>query len=51
VYTFNKAFAIKNNSVITGYVAVIYFNDKPVGLRFDASGNFVEFWSKEKKVI
>ena len=38
---FHRAFALKNSSgTVTGYVAVIYFNDKPVGLQFDSDGNF-----------
>ena len=48
-YTFYKAFALKNNAVITGYAAVIYFNDKPVGLQFDANGNFVKVLEQREK--
>ncbi|HVZ95530.1 MAG TPA: hypothetical protein VG847_01545 [Chitinophagaceae bacterium] len=41
-YTFQKAFAQKDSSgTITGYVVIIDFNGKPVGLKFDASGNFI----------
>ncbi len=41
-YTFQKAFVQKDSSGnVTGYVVVINFNGKPVGLKFDASGNFV----------
>lgn len=40
-YTFHKAFAVKDSAdAITGYVVVIYFEDKPVGLQFDSEGNF-----------
>ncbi len=40
-YIFDKGFEIKNNSgTIGGYVVIISFNGKPVGLAFDASGNF-----------
>lgn len=40
-YVFGKAFEIVNNAgTIGGYVVIISFNGKPVGLLFDASGNF-----------
>lgn len=42
-YTFSKAFALKNSSsLVTGYVVVIYYNDNPVGVQFDAAGTFVK---------
>lgn len=48
--TFAKAFVIKNRSAaITGYVAVIYYNDKPVGLEFDSAGNFVKVLEQREK--
>src|SRR5215213_2266340 len=48
--TFAKAFAIKNSSAaVTGYVAVIYYNDKPVGLEFDSAGNFVKVLEQREK--
>lgn len=41
-YTAIKAFSIKNElGVTTGYVAIIQYNGSPVGIKFDASGNFV----------
>lgn len=41
-YTFQKAYTVKDSSGnITGYVAIIQYNGNPVGLKFDASGNFV----------
>lgn len=42
-YTFVEAFSVVNNrtAAIKGYVAIIVFNNKPVGLLFDASGNFI----------
>jgi len=41
-YTFEKAYADKDASGnITGYVVIIQFNGNPVGLKFDASGNFI----------
>lgn len=42
-YAFIKAFTVKDNSgTIKGYVVVIRYNGKPVGLKFDASGNFIK---------
>jgi hypothetical protein len=42
-YTFQKAFSIKDmNGNANGYVVVIQYNSKPVGLKFDASGNFTK---------
>lgn len=41
-YTFAKAFAVVNTSGQTAaYVAIIYFNDKPVAILFDTAGDFV----------
>jgi len=41
-YTVQKAYAQKDSSGnVTGYVVIINYNGKPVGLKFDASGNFV----------
>ncbi|HEY4966021.1 MAG TPA: hypothetical protein VII28_06465 [Puia sp.] len=40
-YVFEKAYEIKDSAAtIGGYVVIISFNSKPVGLLFDASGNF-----------
>lgn len=42
-YTFQKAFSVKDASgTAQGYVAVIVFNGNPVGLKFDATGAFVQ---------
>lgn len=42
-FTALKAYEIKDSSgTVTGYVAIIQFNGNPVGLKFDASGNFVK---------
>lgn len=47
---FAKAFALKNvSSTLTGYVVVIYYNNKPVGLQFDSSGNFVKVLEQREK--
>ncbi|HEX2532348.1 MAG TPA: PepSY-like domain-containing protein [Chitinophagaceae bacterium] len=49
-YTFHKAFAVKDaNGTVTGYVAVIYFNDKPVGVQFDAAGAFQRVLEQREK--
>jgi hypothetical protein len=41
-YTFNKAFSVSDSTgAVTGYVAVIYFEDKPVGVAFDNEGAFL----------
>lgn len=41
-YTFQKAFKISTSAgAVDSYVVVINFNGKPIGLKFDASGNFV----------
>lgn len=48
--TFSKAFALKNSSsTVAGYVVVIYYNDKPVGLLFDSTGNFVKVLEQREK--
>jgi hypothetical protein len=48
--TFKKAFALKNSaSSVIGYVVVIYYNDKPVGLQFDSAGNFVKVLEQREK--
>jgi hypothetical protein len=40
-YNFLKGFVIKDSAgTVGGYVVIISFNGKPVGLLFDASGNF-----------
>ncbi len=42
-YTFQKAFTIKDAAAtLQGYVVIIQFNGNPVGLKFDASGAFVQ---------
>jgi hypothetical protein len=49
-YTFKKAFAKKDNTgTVTGYVVVIFYNDKPVGIQFDASGNFVRVLEQRER--
>ena len=42
-YTFQKAYTDKDSSGnISGYAVIIQFNGNPVGLKFDASGNFIK---------
>jgi hypothetical protein len=42
-YTFTKAFKISDASgTLKGYVTIISYNGNPVGIAFDASGNFVK---------
>jgi hypothetical protein len=49
-YTFNRAFVTKDAGGNTsGYIVVVFYNDKPVGLRFDASGNFVSVLEQREK--
>lgn len=50
-YTFAKAFSVTNSSTSTidAYVVVIFYNDKPVGLLFDSSGNFVKVLEQREK--
>jgi hypothetical protein len=49
-YVFHKAFVLTNSSsVTTGYLVVIYFNDKPVGLKFDAAGAFVKVLEQRER--
>ncbi len=49
-YVLNKAFAIHNSAAaITGYVAVVYYNDKPVGIEFDSAGNFLRVLEQREK--
>ena len=49
-FTFSKAFAVQNSSGQTAaYVAIIYFNDKPVAILFDSNGNFVRVLEQRDK--
>ena len=41
-YTFAKAFSVSDTAgTITGYVAVIHFEDQPIGIEFSSGGEFV----------
>ncbi|MES2881916.1 MAG: hypothetical protein V4676_07205, partial [Bacteroidota bacterium] len=47
---FSKAFVVKNSSsAITGYVAIVYYSDNPVGLLFDNTGAFVRVLEQREK--
>lgn len=49
-YTFKKAFAVKDTSgTINGYVVIISYNGKPVGLQFTADGTFVKVLEQREK--
>jgi hypothetical protein len=49
-YTFEKAFTEQDTSGnISGYVVIILFNGNPVGLKFDASGNFANVLEQRDK--
>ncbi|MES2331779.1 MAG: hypothetical protein V4539_19385 [Bacteroidota bacterium] len=49
-YTFTKAFAIKDTTgAVKGYVVIISFNGKPVGLEFKADGTFVKVLEQREK--
>jgi hypothetical protein len=49
-YTFTKAFAVKDTTgTVKGYVVIISFNGKPVGLEFKADGTFVKVLEQREK--
>lgn len=49
-YTFNKAFAVKDTTgSVKGYVVIINYNGKPVGLLFKADGTFVKVLEQREK--
>lgn len=49
-YVYHKGFSTKDSAgAITGYGVIIYYNDKPVGLQFDASGAFVKVLEQRDK--
>jgi hypothetical protein len=48
-YTIKKALATKDSAdVVTGYVVIIYVDDSPVGLKFDADGSFEELLEHDR---
>jgi hypothetical protein len=49
-YAFTKAFAVKDTAgTVKGYVVIISFNGKPVGLEFKADGTFVKVLEQREK--
>lgn len=49
-YLFHKAFAIKDSAgTVSGYAVIVYYNDKPVGLKFDAAGAFVKVLEQRER--
>lgn len=49
-YSFVKAFAVKDASgAVKGYVVIINFNGKPVGLEFKTDGTFVKVLEQREK--
>ena len=49
-YTFRKAYVIKTlDGTVKGYVAIIYYNDKPVGVLFDSNGTFVRILEQRER--
>ncbi|MBC7916065.1 MAG: PepSY-like domain-containing protein [Pyrinomonadaceae bacterium] len=48
-FTHVKAFKIKKSGTIEGYIVVIKFNDKPVGLLFNANGDFVKIFEQRER--
>jgi hypothetical protein len=48
--TFNKAFAVKDTTgAAKGYVVIINYNGKPVGLEFKADGTFVKVLEQRER--
>jgi hypothetical protein len=48
--TFTKAFAVKDTTgAVKGYVVIINYNGKPVGLEFKADGTFVKVLEQREK--
>lgn len=49
-YTFLKAFAVKDTTgTVKGYVVIIRYNGKPVGLQFNADGTFVKVLEQRER--
>ena len=48
-YSHLKAFKVKKNSTLEGYVVVIKLNAKPIGLKFDANGTFIKVCEQREK--
>jgi hypothetical protein len=49
-YTFQKAFKVTDKvGAVTGYVVAINYSSKPVGLKFDANGVFVQVLEQRER--
>ena len=49
-YTFLKAYAVKDTTgAVKGYVVIVNYNGKPVGLLFNADGSFVKVLEQREK--
>lgn len=49
-YTFKKAFAVKDTTgTVKGYVVIVNYNGKPVGLEFKADGTFVKVLEQRER--
>lgn len=48
-FTHLKAFKINKSTNLEGYIVVIKYNNKPVGLLFDAKGNFIRVFEQRER--
>jgi hypothetical protein len=51
-YTLHKAYAVSkggNDNSLKGYIVIIYYNNKPVALRFNADGSFKKVLEQREK--
>lgn len=48
-YTHLKAFKVKKKSTTEGYIVVVKYNNKPVGLLFSNSGTFVRVFEQRER--
>jgi len=48
-YTLKKTFKVSAKSAVESYVVVIFYNGKPVGLKFDAAGAFVKIFEQRER--
>lgn len=48
-YIYQKTFKIKKSSEVEGYIVVINYNSKPIGLKFDKDGNFIRIFEQRER--
>lgn len=48
-YTLKKAFKVNKSLVLKSYIVVITYNDKPIGLEFNADGEFVKIFEQRER--